>query len=213
MSALNVTETTIFKTAIVKKFADCEAMLSELRRSVAASILLDEPVFLANSSNELLVGKHDGTTLAVMWPNLSDTRRREMVVMVAKMLVRFVEKTKEKGGFLVKEGLVKDVKEIIDIPLVSGPITMVHGDLGLTNIMLVGLDLKFIDFEHVVLGPLALELAPGLFWRDKNCLPIELMIDELNKLGIEISMDDVVKMVPIYEKLQLIANKRRSQNA
>lgn len=212
MSAVNVTETTIFRNAIVKKFDDCEAMLSELRRSVAASILLDEPVFLANSCNELVVGKHDGTTLAEIWPHLSESRRREMMVMVAKMLVRFIERTKERGDFLIKEGLIRDVREMIYIPEVSGPITMVHGDLGLSNIMLVGKDLRFIDFEHVVLGPLALELAPGLFWRDKNCLPTELMIDELNKLGIDISITDVTKMVPVYEKLQLLANKKRSQN-
>lgn len=212
MSAVNVTETTIFKNAIVKRFDDCEAMLSELRRSVAASILLDEPVFLANSSNELLIGKHDGTTLAEMWPNLSEVRRREMIAMVAKMLARFIEKTKEKGEFLVKEGLVKDVREIVNVPLVSGPITMVHGDLGLSNIMLVGLKLKFIDFEHVVLGPLALELAPALFWRDDNSLPVEEVVVALNKLGIEISMADVEKMVPVYEKLQLLANKKRGQN-
>jgi len=213
MSALNVTETTIFKTAIVKKFDGCESMLSELRRSVAASILLDEPIFIANSINELVLNKHDGTTLADIWTDLSDSRRDEMVKMVAMMLVKFVNKTQERGEFLIREGLIKDVREIIEVPLVSGPITVVHGDLGLSNIMLVGLGLRFIDFEHVVLGPLALELAPGLFWKDKNCLPTETLIGELNRLGIEISMLDVEKMVPVYEKLQLINNKKRSQNA
>lgn len=233
MSAEKISEQTIFQPVVVKTITDNKTLVKELMRSTVIGLIAGNCLPLGVEDRELMLKKVQGVTLSEVWEKLNESQKDGVMVKLAELLLAIKERYEVEGKsliassgvemswdefllaneqFLVRQGdslnislkqlggLKKIVRQSREIK--SG-MTLVHGDLGLSNVLLNGIKLQLIDFEHTVEGPIELELAVANFWSDENSLPVEVVVTALEKLGQPINKERLAEMTSVYLVNQL----------
>lgn len=227
MSAVDISETTIYQPVVVKTLASQEQLIRELLRSTVVGFFQNGSSPVGVSGNCLMFNKIQGVTLREIWVNLAVNQQDILLTKLVDELLKIREKYQlSDSSFLKKLNLDLDwgsfvsncvryleestdlrIKKFSDILLnlmvIDSNLTLTHGDLGLSNVMLSGTELKLIDFEHVVEAPLEFDLAPSFFWKDGNSLPLAKIYQAFIQKGDVLDQKLIEKLVILYLVNQL----------
>ncbi len=234
MSAKNIQNSVIFQHLVKKNFASEAFLYQEVVGTVLAGMVGMSEQKVVLSSGCLMVEKVAGMTLS----NLSEQMNDELKKITAQKLAEKLKKVKETFdkkksvfkstfGCLSFDRLIEINREkfldVFDDPISLAEIekmserrdvnmTICHGDLNLSNIMLVGSELILIDFEHVTEAPMAFDLACSLLFCDEKSLDIKNVKSALFQMGILIPERELVLMTKLYLVDQLRkADKEKEQ--
>lgn len=234
MSAKNIQNSVIFQHLVKKNFASEAFLYQEVMGTVLAGLVGMSEQKVVLSSDSLMVEKVAGMTLS----NLSEQMNDELKKVTAQKLAEKLKKVKE--TYDAKKEIIKSIfgclsfDHLIEInrekflEIFGDPndlvemkkmlekedlnMTICHGDLNLSNIMLVGNELVLIDFEHVTEAPMAFELASSFLFNDVKSLDLKSIKSALLRMGILIPEGVLALMTKLYLVDQLRkADKEREQ--
>lgn len=226
MSAVNISETTIYQPVVVKTLANQEQLIRELLRSVVVGFYQSGSSPLGICGNRLMFNKIQGTNLRDIWGKITLEQQEDLLKQLVQQLVEIKERYQQSdqtllkrlnldldwGSFMSKnqrylltlnQSLIFKLKPDLDDLDGVQDLTLTHGDLGLSNILLSGTSLKLIDFEHTVEAPLEFDLAPSFFWRDDNSLPLEKINKIFDQEYRSLDQGRFTKLVSLYLVNQL----------
>lgn len=241
MSAKNIDNTIIFQHLVKKNFTNTALLYREAVGTMLAGLVKMTDQKMVISTGNLMVDKVAGVTLS----NLSEQMNDDFKFLVIEKLAAKLKAVKnnyrskvgifdEVFGCLSFESLIKRNKETlfklfpnIDIfkkltEMSKERMTICHGDLNLSNLMLSGSELVLIDFEHVTEAPLEYDLASSFVFDDEKSIDLKMTIKALENIGQKISMDDLRLMAKLFlanqvsgankEKMKSLINKAKERN-
>lgn len=216
MSAKEIQNTIIFQHLVKKEFDRADLMCQEVLGTFLAQIVGMTEQKMITDSRCLMMEKVNGVSLTSLSDQIGDELEEMLMEKLALKMVKIKKEYVSEVGnmecFLGAFGYRKLVeknkkllikffgehilREISDIS--RERLTICHGDLNLSNLMLVGSDLVLVDFEHVVEAPIEFDLACSAFFGDMKSLNVDLVVGLLRKAGVEILDDNLRSMTKLY---------------
>lgn len=216
MSAKEIQNTIIFQHLIKKKFDQDSLMCREVIGTFLAQQVGMTDQKMVTSLDSLMMEKVNGVSLTSLGDQASEELEEMLMQKLASKLLevknKYLSKRKEINCFLGDFGfetLVLKNREIVlryfgeglykrIISISSDMYTICHGDLNLSNLMIVGSDLILVDFEHVVEAPIEFDLACSAFFDDFKSLNITTVVKSLSRLDQVIDADTLTLMIKLY---------------
>lgn len=209
MSAKNLENTILFQHLVKKTFTEDFLRYRELIGSVLAQSVGMSEQKVISGSTELMVEKVSGVTLSNLAEQMNEELKEMVNLKLAEKILTIRNEYRAKKemiqevftGFCYRELIGRNLKSIMEVggevllnklkTLKEDKLTICHGDLNLSNVMLVGHKLALIDFEHITEAPVSFEFGSAILFDDDKSFCVAGIKKSLVALGVEISEDDM----------------------